>query len=85
VKYFATLPVALRVFETVCSITVIGFAAAFINALSSEDQPIPSKFSAVLAITCVCTVYTGLSLPIIFGGPVFFTVIAVFDALFVTA
>ncbi|KAK6366266.1 uncharacterized protein PV06_00747 [Exophiala oligosperma] len=77
---------AMRLFQVVCSIPIIGFAAAFISALSSEDQNVPSKLSAALAIACVCTVYTGLTLlPIIFGGPVFFTVAAVFDGLFVAA
>ncbi|KIW20151.1 hypothetical protein PV08_00726 [Exophiala spinifera] len=78
--------IATRIIEVVCSIPIIGFAAAFISTLSSEDQNVPSKLSAALAIACVCTVYTGLTLlPIIFGGPVFFTVAAVFDGLFVAA
>lgn len=78
--------IGLRVFQTVFSIPMIGFAAAFINGLSNEEQAVPSKATAALAIACVCTAYAGVTvLPIIFEGPLFFTITAVFDALFVAA
>jgi hypothetical protein len=77
---------ALRVCQVVFSIPIIGFAAAFTSALSNEDQNVPSKLSAALAIASVCTLYTGLTfLPVIFEGPLFFTIVAIFDALFVAA
>ncbi|KAK7888229.1 hypothetical protein LTR67_009106 [Exophiala xenobiotica] len=76
----------LRVCQVVFSIPIIGFAAAFTSALSNEDQNVPSKLSAALAIASVCTLYTGLTfLPVIFEGPLFFTIVAIFDALFVAA
>ncbi|KAI1617707.1 hypothetical protein EDD36DRAFT_9910 [Exophiala viscosa] len=76
----------LRICQTVFSLPMIGFAAAFISGLSSEEQGVPSKVTAALAIATVCTIYAGVTLlPIIFEGLIFFTVTAIFDVLFVAA
>ncbi|KAI1626842.1 hypothetical protein EDD37DRAFT_646540 [Exophiala viscosa] len=76
----------LRICQTVFSLPMIGFAAAFISGLSSEEQGVPSKVTAALAIATVCAIYAGVTLlPIIFEGLIFFTVTAIFDVLFVAA
>ncbi|KAL2436701.1 hypothetical protein ABEF95_013300 [Exophiala dermatitidis] len=78
--------ISLRVFELISSIPIIGFVAAIISGLSNADVDVPSKASAALAIACISTVYTGVTiLPVFFGGPLFFTTMAVLDAGFVGA
>jgi len=59
----------LRICQTVFSLPMIGFAAAFISDLSSEEQGVPSKVTAALATE----------------GLIFFTITAIIDVLFVAA
>ncbi|EXJ87080.1 hypothetical protein A1O3_04038 [Capronia epimyces CBS 606.96] len=78
--------ISLRIFQLVISIPIIGFVAAIIGGLSNADVGVPSKASAAIAIACVSTVYTGLTvLPIFFEGPLYFTVMALLDAGMVAA
>lgn len=78
--------VSLRIFQLIISIPIIGFVAAIISGLSNADVDVPSKASAVIAIACVSTVYTGVTvLPVFFEGPLFFTMITLLDAGFVGA
>jgi hypothetical protein len=77
---------ALRVLQALVSIPIIGFAAAIINDFSNAGLLVPRKATAAEAVACVCTLYVGLTfLPIFFGGPLFFTSLALLDALLAAA
>jgi hypothetical protein len=72
-----------RVLQIVISIPIIGFVAAVISGFSNAEIDVPSKATGALAVACVCTVYAGVTmLPVFFEGPMFFTMIAALDALF---
>ncbi|KIX02913.1 uncharacterized protein Z518_08856 [Rhinocladiella mackenziei CBS 650.93] len=78
--------IGLRVFEIVVSIPLIGFVAAIISDFSKAEIDYPAKAVAAISISCVCTVYAAITiLPIFFEGPMFFTMMAILDALFVAA
>jgi hypothetical protein len=78
--------IGLRVFQAVILIPVIGFVAAMISDFSKAEMNIPTKATAAVAVACVCTAYSAITiLPIFFEGPLFFTSVAVLDVLFVTA
>jgi len=78
--------IASRVVQIVVSIPIIGFAAALISAFSNEELDVPSKASGALAVACLCTVYSVVTiLPVFFEGPMFFTTIAGLDGLFLAA
>jgi len=84
--FLRLLLLGLRIFQGLFSIPILAFAAALISDLSNQDFHIPSKAVAIEAVACVCVVYIALVFfPVFFGGPLFFTVVAVFDALFLTA
>jgi hypothetical protein len=76
----------LRVLQGLLCVPMVGFVAALISGLSNADEAIPSKASAALAVACVGTLYVAATLlPVVFGGPLFFTVAAIIDVLFVAA
>lgn len=78
--------IGLRLAQLVWSIPIIGFVAAIISGLSNADVGVPGKATAAITVACVATVYAGVTvLPIFFEGPLFFTVTALLDALFVAA
>ena len=78
--------IALRISQVVISIPIIGFVAAIISGFSNAEIKVPEKATAAMAIACVCTVYAGITiLPVFFEGPLFFTMMAILDALFIGA
>jgi hypothetical protein len=76
----------VRALQALIVIPLIGFAAALVNDFSRTDLRIPSKTSAVVGVASTCAAYVIITtLPIVIGGPVFFTATTILDGLFAAA